>query len=128
LNPFYLFWFGITGTLLSLLSSAFHLTENKKVKVLSKILLGFAFAAVSWAILLNDGILLANLANKMALILALYLAVITVLTIRRLLEISKTCEACEYRMRWSKCPGFNNLVCSLIEEGFIKPEIQPVSE
>ena len=122
LNVSYLFWGGVAGTTISLLSSIFHLTENKKVKALSKNLLGIAFAMVSLAILLNDGDLLNNVAGKAVLIIGLYLAVITLMTIRRILEISHTCEECEYKMRWSKCPGFNNLVCRLIDEGFIHPK------
>ena len=122
LNIFYLFWGGVAGTAASLLTSVFHLTENNKVKALSKSLLGIAFAAVSWAILLNDGDLWNNLAGKAVLIIGLYLSVVTLMTIRRVLEISQICENCEYKMRWSKCPGFNNLVCRLIEEGFIHPK------
>lgn len=122
LNTFFLFWGGVAGTAASLLASIFHLTENRKVKGVSKSLLGIAFAMVSWAILLNDGDLLNNVAGKAVLIIGLYLAVITLMTIRRILEISHTCEECEYKMRWSKCPGFNNLVCRLIDEGFIHPK------
>jgi hypothetical protein len=122
LNTFFLFWGGVAGTVVSLLASVFQLTENKKVKALSKSLLGIAFAAVSWAILLNDGDLWNNIASKVVLILGLYLVVITLMTVRRTLEISQTCETCKYRMRWSKCPGFTNLVCRLIEEGFIQPK------
>jgi hypothetical protein len=122
LNTFYLLWGGIAGTAASLLASIFHLTENKKVKGISKSLLGIGFAAVSWAILLYDGDLWNNIVSKGIVIVGLYLVVVSMMTIRRILEISHVCEDCEYRMRWSKCPGFNNLVCNLIEEGFIQPE------
>lgn len=122
LNTFYLFWGGVAGTAASLLASILHLTENKKIKALSKSLLGIAFTAVSWAILLNDGDLWSNIAGKAVVIIGLYLAVITLMTIRRILEISDTCENCEYKMRWSKCPGFQDLVCRLIDEGFIHPK------
>jgi hypothetical protein len=38
---------------------------------------------------------------------------------RRMVEIGKTCEGCDYRGRWSRCPGFEDLLCDLVEEGFL---------
>ncbi|MHA2207854.1 MAG: hypothetical protein ACXABV_01665, partial [Candidatus Thorarchaeota archaeon] len=91
----YLFWGGAVLVLVSFAMSALHLTENKKLKVLSKLILGSSFACVSWAILLADG-LTSNLELKFALIITLYLVVVAVLGYRRAVEIEKECKACEY--------------------------------
>ena len=32
------------------------------------------------------------------------------------------CEECEFKMRWSKCPGFRDTACKLIDADFIYPE------
>ncbi|MFW9965929.1 MAG: hypothetical protein ACFFEA_02120 [Candidatus Thorarchaeota archaeon] len=121
----YLFWGGAFFVLVSFVMSALHLTDSKKLKVISKLILGSSFACISWAILLADS-LTSNLELKFALILTLYLAVVAVLGYRRIVEIEKECKACEYDMRWSKCPGFRDILCPLIDSRFIFPE--PLSQ
>ncbi|MHA2313526.1 MAG: hypothetical protein ACXADC_15395 [Candidatus Thorarchaeota archaeon] len=117
----YLFWGGAALVLVSFTMSALHLTDNRKLKVLSKLFLGSSFACISWAILLADG-LTSNLELKLALILTLYLVVVAVLGYRRVVEIEKECKACEYEMRWSKCPGFKDILCPLVDFNFLYPE------
>jgi len=123
----YLFWGGAVLVLVSFAMSALHLTENKKLKVISKLILGSSFACISWAILLADG-LTYNLELKFALILTLYLLVVAILSYRRVVEIENECKACEFEMRWSKCPGFKNILCPLIDSKFLYPEPHPQSD
>ncbi len=117
----YLFWGGAALVMVSFVMSALHLTDNRKLKVLSKLILGSSFACISWAILLADG-LTVNLELKAALIFTLYLAIVAVLGFRRIVEIEKECKACEYEMRWSKCPGFKDILCPLVDSKFLYSE------
>jgi hypothetical protein len=117
----YLFGGGAVFTLISFAMSALRLTENRKLKVLSKLILGSSFACISWAILLADGFM-TNLEMKFALIFSLYLIVVLILGFRRVVEVEKECKACEYVMRWSRCPGFKDILCPLIDHKFLYPE------
>jgi hypothetical protein len=120
LNRFYLFWGGVGATIAYFLLSFSGIADRKKrVKILSKFLLGGGFAGVCWSILLIDGLVSSILVAKLVLILVLYLGFITILNIRRSQEIFKECRNCEFRMRWSKCPGFREIACKLVEEGFV---------
>lgn len=121
LNRFYLFWGGAAFTLVSFAMSVFGLTENKSLKVLSKLILGSSFACVGWAILLAEGFE-SYIEIKVTLILSLYLFIVFVMAIRRVAEIEKVCSECEHKMRWSRCPGFKEILCPLVEKGFLQPE------
>jgi hypothetical protein len=94
---------------------------SKKAKVSSKFLLGSGFASICWSILLIDGLLSPMLFFKMLFILILYLGFVTILNIKRSFEIFHECKNCEYKMRWSKCPGFRTIACKLVDEGFVYP-------
>ena len=124
LSRFWLFYGGVAGVVISLLCSILHLTENKKVKAVAKILLGAAFATIVWSILLYEGVLSSGLAAKIGLILFLYLPIITLMNARRMMEIGKTCQGCDYKGRWSRCPGLEDLLCDMVEEGFLHPELK----
>jgi len=120
---FYLFWGGVSAILVYFLVSLSSITEGKKrAKVISKFLLGSGFACVCWSILLIDGLVSPILVFKVLFILVLYLGFVTVLNIKRSFEIVHECESCEYKMRWSRCPGFRDTVCRLITSGFVVPE------
>ncbi len=120
LSRFYLFWSGMATSLLYFLLSLSGVLENKKrVKVLSKFLLGSGFACICWSILLIDGVITRYLPVKLILILILYLGFVTILNIKRSLEIFRECESCEYKMRWSKCPGFREVACKLLDAEFL---------
>ena len=116
-----LFWGGIAGVAVSLMNSVLGFTENMKVKVLSKLLLGAGFAAICLAILVFGDDLFYMIDAKILAILILYLPVMTIMNGKRLWEIEKECKDCEFGMRWSKCPGFTEIVCNCVEEGFIQP-------
>ena len=119
---FYLFWGGVGLSILYFLVSLTGVTEERKrAKVGSKFLLGSGFAGTCWSVLLYEGFF-TYLVPKLFLILILYLGVITILNIKRSLEIFKECEECEFKMRWSKCPGFRDAACKLIDEEFLQPE------
>jgi len=121
LSRSWLFYGGVAGVVISLLCSILHLTENLKVKVVAKILLGAAFAAMIWSILLYEGVVASGLDEKIGLILFLYFPIITLMNARRMIEIGKTCQRCDYKGRWSRCPGFEDLLCDMVEEGFLHP-------
>ena len=119
---FYLFWGGVGFSILYFLVTLSGISdERKKVKVGSKFLLGSGFAGICWSILLYEG-LLTNIVSKVFIILMLYFGFITMLNIKRSLEIFKECEDCEYKMRWSKCPGFRDAACKLLEVEMLYPE------
>jgi hypothetical protein len=123
LNRFYLFWGGIVVIVVYFLFSFLGITDRRKrVKIFSKFLLGSGFAGICWSILLIDGLLSEYLTFKLILIVILYLGFITILNIKRSLEIFKECRECEFKMRWSKCPGFRGIALKLIETRFIYPE------
>lgn len=119
---FYLFWSGVILSVFYFVVSASGITEERKrAKVASKFLLGSGFACICWSVLLFEG-LFTNLVPKAAIILMLYFGFITLLNIKRSLEIFKECEACEYKMRWSKCPGFRDTACKLIDAELLQAE------
>jgi hypothetical protein len=123
LSRFYLFWGGIATTIIYFLASFSGITDRRKrAKIFSKFLLGSGFACICWSILLIDNLVSVNLTFKVVFIIVLYLGFITVLNIKRSLEIFRECSDCEYKMRWSKCPGFRDIACRLVEEGFVFPE------
>ncbi|MFX1368472.1 MAG: hypothetical protein ACFFAY_07750 [Promethearchaeota archaeon] len=116
----YLFWGGAAFVLISFFISALNRSENRHVKVLSKLMLGSSFACISWSIMLADG-LETNLEVKMGFIFFLYLVVVTILGIKRIAEVERECAECEYEMRWSKCPGFRDILCPLIDASYLRP-------
>lgn len=122
MSRFYLFWGGVGFSILYFLVSLSGVTEDRKrAKVGSKFLLGSGFAGISWSILLFEG-LFTNIVTKGLLIVMLYFGFITILNIKRSLEIFKECEGCEFKMRWSKCPGFRDVACKLIDQDFLQVE------
>ena len=122
-NRSYLFWGGAITTLLSFVLSVLNRSENRGVKILSKLMLGSSFAAIVWAVLLADG-LETNLELKVGFIVILYLAVVTMLMVKRIAEVEKECNKCEYEMRWSRCPGFKEILCPLVDARFLHPKTQ----
>ncbi|MFW9797430.1 MAG: hypothetical protein ACFFE2_10360 [Candidatus Thorarchaeota archaeon] len=123
LNRFYLFWGGVVGSVLYFLTSLSGLADRStRTKIVSKFLLGPSFAAVCWSILLMNGLFSPGLELKLLLIIALYMGFVTVLNIKRSLEVFRECDNCEYKMRWSKCPGFRDIACRLVNERFVVPE------
>ncbi|MCK4566537.1 MAG: hypothetical protein KAU48_04430 [Candidatus Thorarchaeota archaeon] len=119
---FYLFWGGVVLSILYFLVSLSSITEERKrAKIFSKFLLGSGFAGICWSTLLLDG-LFTNLTVKLVLILLLYLGFVTILNIKRSYEIFRECEECEFKMRWSKCPGFRDIACKLVDADFLYPE------
>lgn len=120
---FYLFWGGVIGIAMYFLVSLSGLPDRgTKAKIASKFILGFSFAGICWSILLANGLLAQGLEIKFLFILTLYLVFVTILNIKRSYEVFHECELCEYKMRWSKCPGFRDIACKLVAEGFVYPE------
>lgn len=119
LSRFYLFWGGISGVIVSLMASVFQLNEKFRAKAASKLLLGSSFAAVTVSVFIAGGSLFSLFFEKVLFIALLYLPTISLMNAKRLREIALECEECEYRMRWSRCPGFKDLVCKMVDEGYI---------
>ena len=117
-----LFWIGVIGVVGSLLISASGVTSNKPIKAVSKLLLGSAFAFICFSILIIGGDLFVQFDLKVLTILFIYIPVITILNAKRGWEMEKDCKACDHKMRWSRCPGFKDLICKHIDEGFVIPE------
>ncbi len=116
-----LFYGGIGGLGLYFVLSLLHLNENIRMKIISKLILGFSFASVFFIVVTIGGTIEYMIQEKYVLISLLFFLVLSILMAKRGLEIMKTCESCDYKMRWSKCPGFNEVICECIEEGFIIP-------
>lgn len=116
-----LFFTGAAGTVVYLLSSSNGLARDKKLRVFTKLILSSSFACITLSILIANGSLSSGIESKLLLVFLLYLFVVTGLNIKRIVELSKICDACEYKMRWSRCPGFKDTVCRLLEKGFVQP-------
>jgi hypothetical protein len=117
-----MFWGGVGVVLLSFLLSITGLTEKRKIKFFSKFLLGSAFSSVTWSILIAGESLSYGLAEKLFFIFILYSIVMVFLSAKHIIEYNTTCMDCEYKMRWSRCPGFGENLCELISEGFLTSE------
>jgi len=121
LNANFLFLLGLVVLFGYIPLTLANRSENQNLKILSKFFLGSSFAMISWSILINNGLFSPGIEYKLSLILLLYLFVVTLLSAKRIIEVGKTCERCEYKMRWSKCPGFRKILCDLIMYSFIYP-------
>ncbi len=110
---------------ISLIISATGLTERFRVKAVAKFLLGSGFAALSFSILIAGGSIFVEMGSKIMAVLLLYLPVIWVLNAKRMYEIGSECQRCEYKMRWSRCPGFRDILCALLEAGFLQTKTSP---
>ncbi|MBD3408035.1 MAG: hypothetical protein GF411_18085 [Candidatus Lokiarchaeota archaeon] len=94
--------------------------KRQPIRIAKKFLLSFSFALVSLSILIAGGTIDYLFTEKVVVIYLLYLGFVVLLMVKRSLELLKTCENCEFEMRWSLCPGFHNIVCELVEQGFLK--------
>ncbi|NHI83834.1 MAG: hypothetical protein EAX81_06005 [Candidatus Thorarchaeota archaeon] len=121
MNRFSLFWGAVTLVTISFAMSSLNPTDNKSLKILSKLILGSSFAFMTWAIIIADGFE-AYIEIKAAVILSLYLLLVFVMAIRRITQIEKVCKGCKHKMRWSRCPGFKIVLCPLVEQSFLVPE------
>ncbi len=118
-DRFWLFYGGLSGLVLYFFIGLSGIDRNRKIRIGKKFILGFAFAMVSLSIIIAGGSIDYMLHEKILLVYGLYMAFIMVLIVKRALEMVRTCENCEYNMRWSRCPGFKDIVCKNIEAGFI---------
>ncbi len=121
LSRSWLLYGGIGGMVLYLVIGILHLSESKRKKIATKFLLGSSFSAIFILVVTAGGSIELMIQEKYALVFALYLLVFTFLLIKRAREFLKICEPCEYKMRWSRCPGFIDTVCELIDRSFVVP-------
>lgn len=107
------------GLILYLLIGLLRFSESRRRKVATKFVLGTSFSMIFFLIATAGGSIEFLIEAKTILIFLLYFGVFTFLLAKRAWEFLKTCEACEYKMRWSKCPGFIDTICELIDEKFV---------
>lgn len=117
-----LFYTGVFGIILSFLLSLSGLTKRKALKAVSKLILGTSFSFIVIFILIAGGDIFIQFELKVLVILLFYFPVISVLSAKQMIEMQKGCESCDYKMRWSRCPGFAGMVCDLVDQGFIAPK------
>ncbi|MDF1538308.1 MAG: hypothetical protein P1Q69_05350 [Candidatus Thorarchaeota archaeon] len=121
LNRSWLLYGGTGGVVLYLVVSLLHLSESTRKKIATKFLLGSSFSAIFILVVTAGGSIEFMIQEKYILVFALYLVVFTFLLVKRAHEFLKICEPCEYKMRWSRCPGFIDTVCELIDRRFVVP-------
>ncbi|MHA2423243.1 MAG: hypothetical protein ACXAEF_00515 [Candidatus Thorarchaeota archaeon] len=121
-----LFYGGISGMILYLVVNVTRLPKHQTINVILKTILGVAFAAFGFSVLIAGDSIMYLLPEKVALLIMLYMFVIMLLNGKRAWETFRTCKECEYKMRWSKCPGFKDMICNLIESGYVYPK--PVAD
>ncbi|MEM4736018.1 MAG: hypothetical protein QXS20_09915 [Candidatus Thorarchaeota archaeon] len=115
----WLFYCGVAGTAIYAVLSLGKVAETLKRKGASKFLLGTSFGAITTSILLRDGLPFNMPPEEMYVLFSIYIAVLSLLMIKRSLEILHTCESCRFEMHWSLCPGFAGILNDLLQKGFI---------
>ena len=61
-----------------------------------------------------------SIGAKIVAVFVVWMTLNTLMSAQRMYETGKTCEACDYKARWSKCPGFRDVVRKLCDAGFLK--------
>lgn len=119
-SRFFLFYGGVSGSIFSIISGHFKLGETTEGRLVRKLVLGCSFALVSFSILIFGNSIFYLFEQKFFLLFMIYFTLVSIMSGKRMWEISQTCEKCEYSMQWSICPGFNNIVSKLYRNGFLK--------
>ena len=60
-----------------------------------------------------------SIAAKIIAVLMIWMTINSLMSAQRMYETGKTCEACKYKARWSRCPGFRDVVKKLLDGGFL---------
>jgi hypothetical protein len=60
-----------------------------------------------------------SITAKTIAVLMIWMMLNTLMSAERMYETGKTCDACKYKARWSKCPGFRETVEKLFNAGFL---------
>ncbi|MHA1819804.1 MAG: hypothetical protein ACTSU2_10615 [Promethearchaeota archaeon] len=92
------FWF-LSVYILSIVG----LTKNKKVKILSKIVIGLGLAQILagfWYMPLPKWL-------NIVVIILFSQGLSTIMNIKRVLEMNKICDKCEWKRDWEHCPGMS---------------------
>lgn len=101
LHPSVLFWGGtITFTVLMALHAS-HVIKRKRLKIVSRAIIGVGLGAFTAAVLLVEGWLLA----KLVLLYLVYQFYVIITSYFRIRGMARTCDACEHEARWETCPG-----------------------
>jgi len=118
-SRFFLFYGGLTGSLISIFFGQFKFSDSRKGRLIRKLILGSSFALVSFSILIFGGSIFYMFKEKFLFFVLIYYPLFSIMSAKRLWEVSKTCNQCEYSMKWSKCPGFHEIVSKLGQNGFL---------
>lgn len=108
------FLFGLALQATVLLGKLFH-TRRVSVKVVLKSVQAIGLALMFFPVLVIGMPLLL----KVYLVMMLWTGFNGVTGAVKMYEIGKTCDSCEYKSHWSKCPGFKRTVDRLHEAGFL---------
>jgi hypothetical protein len=106
---------GVAFESATLFVKAAHSGESVHAKMAVKGSQGIGLAFVFYPFL----VLKAPLVFKFYVLFIIWSTFNLIMGAVRLYETGKTCEACQYKSGWSKCPGFRETVRKLYDAGFI---------
>ncbi|MBD3352196.1 MAG: hypothetical protein GF364_11975 [Candidatus Lokiarchaeota archaeon] len=95
--------------------SIFGLTDKKKFKIISKLVLGSGFGFYICAIFTTN----IPLWSKILIIIITYSTITTLMALKSRKELEETCNNCKYKHDWNNCPGMAPIYKNLKEYGFI---------
>jgi hypothetical protein len=94
--------------------SIFGLTNSKKIKITTKIIIGSGAGFIVAAIFSYPDIFIIKLIVSIVVIGGL----LSLINVIRLLKMNRTCKKCEYKRDLDHCPGFSKIIQQLAEKGF----------
>ncbi|WXG43999.1 MAG: hypothetical protein WED04_08210 [Promethearchaeati archaeon SRVP18_Atabeyarchaeia-1] len=106
---------GIAFESATIIVKALHAGESAHAKIAVKSSQGVGLGFIFYPFLM----LQAPIIFKVYILFIIWSAFNLIIGAVRLYETGRTCEACEYKSRWSKCPGFRETVKRLRSSGFI---------
>ncbi len=120
ISRFFLFYGGLAGSTISIVSGQFKFGDSQKGRLIRKLILGSSFALFSFSILIFGNSIFYMFKEKFLFFVLIYYPLFSLMSATRLWEVSKTCSQCEHSTQWSKCPGFHEIVSKLDQNGFLK--------
>jgi hypothetical protein len=106
---------GVLIEVAALLVKILHHSTHTSVRVVMKIVQATGIAFILFAPLSLPWPAIA----KVLVVLMIWMTLNMAMSAVRMYETGKTCDACQYKARWSSCPGFRETVKKLYSAGFI---------